>query len=392
MTETGCIALVVGAGRGQRFGGDAPKQYADLGGMAVMARTLDAFAAHPGVNAVQAVIHSDDRDLYEASAHGLSLLQPVIGGKTRQESVLLGLESMEASAPARVLIHDAARPFVSENLIGSVLGTLESALDTVQGVAPALAVSDTLKRAGTDGLVSATVPRDGLFRIQTPQAFRFIDILAAHRRMAGTNLTDDAAVMEEAGGTVRLVEGDADNLKITSPADMARANRILGRGNTGETRTGIGFDVHRFGPGDHVMLLGVPLPFTQGLEGHSDADVAMHALTDAILGAAGLGDIGEHFPPGDPTWKDAASTLFLARTAEMVQARGGRLINVDITIICEDPKIAPHRDAMRAKVTSILKLNPEQVNVKGTTTERLGFTGRGEGIAAQAIASVVFPT
>lgn len=311
MTETGCIALVVGAGRGQRFGGGAPKQYADLGGIAVMARTLTAFAAHPGVNAVQAVIHSDDRDLYEASTHGLSLLQPVLGGKTRQESVLLGLESIEASAPAHVLIHDAARPFVSKNLIGSILGSLENALDTIQGVAPALAVSDTLKRAGIDGLVSATVPRDGLFRIQTPQAFRFADILAAHRRMAGTDLTDDAAVMEEAGGIVRLVEGDADNLKITSPADMARANRILGVGNAGETRTGIGFDVHRFGPGDHVMLLGVPIPFTHGLEGHSDADVAMHALTDAILGAAGLGDIGEHFPPGDPAWKDAASTLFL---------------------------------------------------------------------------------
>jgi 2-C-methyl-D-erythritol 4-phosphate cytidylyltransferase / 2-C-methyl-D-erythritol 2,4-cyclodiphosphate synthase len=378
----GCIALVVAAGRGQRFGGGMPKQYRLLGGEPVLRHSLRAFAAHAGVDAVRAVIHPDDRDLYDRAAAGLDLLTPVHGGETRQDSVRLGLESLSTAAPDRVLIHDAARPFIDEGIIARAIG----ALDSFEGALPAVPVSDTLKR-GEDGRVAATVERAGLWRAQTPQGFRYAAILAAHGHFAGQELTDDAAVAERAGLAVALVEGTEENFKVTTNDDLERAERLLA---AGDVRTGMGFDVHRFGSGDRVMLCGVPVPCDGGLEGHSDADVGLHALTDALLGAIAAGDIGGHFPPGDDRWRGASSDIFLGRAGELVAERGGVVANVDVTVICERPKVAPYRDEMVARIAGILHIPLDRVSIKGTTTERLGFTGRGEGIAAQAVATVRF--
>ncbi|MFQ5764058.1 MAG: bifunctional 2-C-methyl-D-erythritol 4-phosphate cytidylyltransferase/2-C-methyl-D-erythritol 2,4-cyclodiphosphate synthase [Rhodospirillales bacterium] len=377
---SGTVALVVGAGEGRRYGGDVPKQYHPLAGQPVMRRSLTAFLSHPEVTAVQAVIHLDHGALYAEAARGLDLPAPVPGGASRQESVALGLESLAGEAPDRVLIHDAARPLVLEGVITRVLAALHSA----PGAIPALAVADTLKRE-TGGLVAETLERGGLWRAQTPQGFRFADILAAHREAKGKSLTDDAAVAERAGLAVAIVEGDEDNIKLTTPDDLERAERLLGGG---ETRTGMGVDAHRFGPGDHVMLCGVAVPHEAGLEGHSDADVGLHAITDALMGTIGAGDIGSHFPPSDPKWKDAASEVFLRHAGELVAGRGGRIANVDVTLICERPKIGPHRKAMARRIAEILGIGEDRVSIKATTTDRLGFTGRGEGIAAQAIATV----
>ena len=376
----GCVALVVAAGRGRRFGGQKPKQYRTLGGQPLVRHAVSAFLTHPRVDAVRPVIADADRPLFEAAAAGLTVLDPVPGGANRQDSVRLGLESLARLAPRQVLIHDAVRPFVDEDLVSRTLAALED----VPGAVPAIAVGDTLKR-GRDGVIEATVDRAGLWRAQTPQAFRYPDILAAHRRFAGSDLTDDAAVAERAGLAVALVPGSEDNVKVTTREDLARAERLLGGGTV---RTGLGFDVHRFGPGDYVMLCGVAVPFDSGLVGHSDADVGLHALTDALLGAIGAGDIGSHFPPGDAQWRDAPSETFLRRAADMVAARGGLVVNLDVTVICERPRITPHREAMVRRVADILGLEAERVSVKGTTTEGLGFTGRGEGIAAQAVATV----
>ena len=358
-----------------------------LGGEPLLRRTLKAFLDHPAVDAVCPVIHPGDRELFDISAAGLELLEPVAGGATRQESVLLGLESLAGVSPYAVLIHDAARPLVDEGLISRAL----SALDDVPAAVPAIPVSDTLKRAdaGTAPLrlVAGTVDRAGLWRAQTPQAFRFTDILAAHRRLADENLTDDAAVAERAGLAVALVAGSENNLKVTTVDDLDRARRLLGGG---EIRTGIGYDVHRFGPGDHVMLCGVAVPFSFGLIGHSDADVGLHALTDALLGAIGAGDIGSHFPPTDPRWQDAPSATFLRHAGDLVRARQGTILNLDVTVICEKPRITPHRAAMIECIADILELTADRVSVKGTTTEGLGFTGRGEGIAAQGVATLRF--
>lgn len=375
-----CIALVVAAGRGQRFGGGTPKQYRELAGVPIVRRAVAAFVSHPAVDAVLPVIHADDRVLFARATAGLDLLAPVTGGASRQESVRLGLESLEARAPERVLIHDAARPCVDAATIARTV----AALDANPGAVPAVAVRDTLKR-GSDGRVAATVSREGLWRAQTPQGFRFAEILAAHRRLQGRELTDDAAVAEAAGLAVAIVEGAESNVKITTEDDLGRAEALLGGG---ETRTGFGFDVHRFGPGDHVMLGGVRVPFSRGLVGHSDADVVLHALTDAVLGAIGAGDIGGHFPPSEPQWRGAASEVFLRHAAALVAAAGGAVVNVDVAVICERPRIAPHRAAMIACIATILAIEPGRVSVKGTTTEGLGFTGRAEGIAAQAVACV----
>lgn len=380
---TGCIALVVAAGRGQRFGGAMPKQYRELGGMSLVRRALLAFVAHPAVETVRAVIHPDDRALFDASSAGLDLLEPVAGGASRQESARLGLESLEAKAPQWVLIHDAARPFVEQALISRTL----AALDKAPGAVPAVAVRDTLKREA-EGRVAETVSRVGLWRAQTPQGFRYLEILEAHRRFSGLELTDDAAVAEKAGLGVALVEGDEDNVKVTTEEDLRRAEALLG---AGEVRTGMGFDVHRFGPGDGLMLCGVSIPFESGLEGHSDADVGLHALTDAILGAIGAGDIGSHFPPGDAEWRDAPSETFLRHAGALLTALGGTVANLDLTLICEQPRVAPHRAAMTGRIAEILGIDRGRVSVKGTTTERLGFLGRGEGIAAQAVATVRLP-
>jgi 2-C-methyl-D-erythritol 4-phosphate cytidylyltransferase/2-C-methyl-D-erythritol 2,4-cyclodiphosphate synthase len=383
MTE--CVALVVGAGQGVRFGGGTPKQYLALAGEPVMRRALRAFLDHPRVGQVRPVIHPDHRDLFMAASAGLACLPFVAGGATRQESVRRGLESLVEMKPKTVLIHDAARPLPDSALIARVLDALTAAPAAI----PALPVADTLKRADEARRVVATVPRQGLWRAQTPQGFRFDAILEAHRRLADRAATDDAQIAEMAGLAVAVVEGSEDNAKLTTPQDWARAERLLGAAF--EPRTGSGFDVHRFAPGDHVMLCGIKVPHDAGLEGHSDADVGLHALTDALLGALGEGDIGQHFPPTDAKWRGASSDVFLKHAADLVAGRGGRIAHVDVTVICERPKVGPHRRAMVERIAAILGLAASRVSVKATTTERLGFTGRGEGIAAQAVATVLLP-
>ncbi len=382
-------ALVVAAGRGHRFGAEMPKQFLSLAGKPVLRHSLEAFATHPAVAAVQTVIHPDDRDLYDTAAAGLDLRPPADGGATRQDSVRLGLAALADLAPKRVLIHDGARPFVSGEIIDRVLAGLESH----PGVIPAVPVADTLKRV-EDGSVSGTVDRSGLWRAQTPQGFRYADILAAHADFAGRELTDDAALLEAAGLTVGIVEGAERNFKITSKDDMERAEGLLAGGRR-ETRCGTGFDVHRFGPpvpgGLTIQLCGLAVPHDRALLGHSDADVGLHAITDAILGALGQGDIGSHFPPSDPQWKGADSAVFLCAAGELAAARDGRIVHLDVTLICEAPKIGPLREAMVARIAEILELDPGRISVKATTTESLGFTGRREGIAAQATASLELP-
>ncbi len=382
-------ALVVAAGRGHRFGAEMPKQFLSLAGKPVLRHALEAFAAHPAIGVVQTVIHRDDQDLYEAAAAGLDLRPPAEGGATRQDSVRLGLAALAELAPKRVLIHDAARPFVSGEIIDRVLAGLEN----YPGVIPAVPVADTLKQV-EDGSVSGTVDRSGLWRAQTPQGFRYADILAAHADFAGRELTDDAALLEAAGLTVGIVEGAERNFKITSKDDMERAEGLLAGGRR-ETRCGTGFDVHRFGPpvpgGLTIQLCGLAVPHDRALLGHSDADVGLHAITDAILGALGQGDIGSHFPPSDPQWKGADSAVFLRAAGELAAARDGRIVHLDLTLICEAPKIGPRREAMVARIAQILDLDPGRVSVKATTTESLGFTGRREGIAAQATASLELP-
>jgi 2-C-methyl-D-erythritol 4-phosphate cytidylyltransferase/2-C-methyl-D-erythritol 2,4-cyclodiphosphate synthase len=375
-------ALIMAAGRGTRAGPGGPKQYRLLGGVPVLRRTLAAFAHHSAVDAVMTVIHPDDLAAYENAAKGLpKLLPPCYGGETRQASVAKGLEALSTYGPTGVLIHDGARPLVSTDIISRSI----AALSAYEGALVALPVTDTLRRA-SDGMAGETVPREGLWRAQTPQAFHFAAILDAHRKASGADLTDDVALATAAGMAVTMIEGNEANLKITSADDLQRAEQMLAA--QGETRTGSGYDVHRFGPGDHVWLCGVRVPHTHGLIGHSDADVGLHALTDAILGAIGNGDIGQHFPPSDPQWKGASSDRFLAHAARLAQEINARIVHVDVTLVCERPKIGPHRDAMRARIAQILDLSLDRVSVKATTTEGLGFTGRAEGLAAQALATV----
>ena len=380
-----CIALVVAAGRGTRLGGPLPKQYLSLAGRPVLRYSLETLAAHPGIDAVRVVFNPEDDVLYQAAVRGLRLLPPVAGGAARQDSVRLGLESLAAEPPQRVLIHDGARPFLDRGTIDRVL----AALDAAPGAIPALPLKDTVKR-GAEGRVVETVDRTALWRAQTPQGFHYAAILAAHRAARGSDLSDDAAVAERAGLAVRLVEGSEANFKVTTAEDMLQAERLLAA-RQGDVRTGQGFDVHAFGPGDRVWLCGIEVAHERGLVGHSDADAGLHALTDAILGAIGAGDIGEHFPPNDPQWRGAPSHRFLRHAADLVAQAGGSIAHVDVTLICERPKIGPHRAAMVARIAEILGLAPSRVSVKATTTEKLGFTGRGEGIAAQAVATVRLP-
>ncbi|MGH6933155.1 MAG: bifunctional 2-C-methyl-D-erythritol 4-phosphate cytidylyltransferase/2-C-methyl-D-erythritol 2,4-cyclodiphosphate synthase [Dongiaceae bacterium] len=380
----GCIALIVAAGSGHRFGGDTPKQYRDLAGRAVLRFSAETFLSHSSITGTRVVIHPDHRPAYERAVAGLELLAPVSGGATRQQSVLNGLESLAELRPDRVLIHDGARPFIGRAVIDRAI----AALDHAAGAIVALPVVDTLKHVdGND--VTGTVDRQGLWRAQTPQAFRFSEILGAHRGATGRELTDDAAIAESAGLKVAVVMGEEVNFKITTMDDLRRAEQIVTAAL--EYRTGSGYDVHRFIEGDSIMLCGVRVPHSHGLEGHSDADAGLHALTDAILGAIAAGDIGHHFSPADPRWRGAESSLFLRHAADMVRSRGGRIAHVDITVICERPKIAPHRDAMVARIAEILNIAGDRVSVKATTTEGLGFTGRREGIAAQAIATIELP-
>jgi 2-C-methyl-D-erythritol 4-phosphate cytidylyltransferase / 2-C-methyl-D-erythritol 2,4-cyclodiphosphate synthase len=379
-----CVALVVASGRGERFGGDRAKQYLPLAGKPLLRHCLERFCQHPRIDRVRSVMHPDDAALYAEAARDLEVLDPVLGGATRQESVRLGLESLADDPPELVLIHDGVRPLLDAAVIDRVLDGLR----THVAVLPALPVTDTLKRSN-NGTVASTIDRTGLFRAQTPQGFVYDRILEAHRRFASAALTDDAALAEAHGLTVGLVAGEQDNVKITEPADLARAERLLRA--SWRCCTGLGFDVHRLAPGEAVVLLGVHVACPLRLLGHSDADVGLHAVTDALLGTLGAGDIGSHFPPSEPRWSGADSAIFLTHARDLVLAAGGRIEHVDVTLICEQPRIGPHRAAMVARVAELLGVAPNRVSVKATTTEHLGFTGRGEGIAAQAVASVRLP-
>jgi 2-C-methyl-D-erythritol 4-phosphate cytidylyltransferase / 2-C-methyl-D-erythritol 2,4-cyclodiphosphate synthase len=378
-------ALIVAAGRGTRFGGALPKQYLPLGGATILRHAVSAFTTHPRIDGVVVAIRPEDREIFERALLGLPVLPPVDGGPERQDSVRLGLEALAERQPDRVLIHDGARPFPGRELMDRVL----DGLDRAPAAIPCLPLGDTIKRV-ENGAIRETVDRAMLWRAQTPQGFHFGPILSAHRAAAGRVLTDDAAVAETAGLAPIIVPGSEENLKVTTAEDLAAAERLLAA-RQGDVRVGQGFDVHPYGPGDHVMVCGVAIPHEVAPIGHSDADVGLHALTDAVLGAIGAGDIGMHFPPSDPRWRGASSDRFLAYAASLVRERGGSIAAVDVTIICERPKIAPHREKMIERVAEILQISPGRVSVKATTTEKLGFTGRGEGIAAQAVATIRLP-
>jgi 2-C-methyl-D-erythritol 4-phosphate cytidylyltransferase / 2-C-methyl-D-erythritol 2,4-cyclodiphosphate synthase len=384
--------VIVAAGRGERAGQDGgPKQYRLIGGKPVIRHTVEAFHAAGLTGRIMVVVHSQDHDIATQSLAGLDAeLQLVTGGATRQASTLLGLQALSENPPAYVMIHDAVRPFVNAGLLANVI----NALDEGHGVIPALPLSDTLKKA-SEGLVSATIDRQALFAAQTPQAFPFAAIFNAHLAAAEQgldNFTDDSALAEWAGLPVRIVEGSPENVKLTWKRDIEWADKnLFSNSNFPDVRTGNGYDVHAFEPGDHVTLCGIAIPHEAKLNGHSDADVALHALTDALLATRSAGDIGAHFPPSDPQWSGAESSIFLKYAAKIVRAAGGRIANADITLICEAPKIGPHRDAMVAAVAAMLDIELDRVSVKATTNERLGFIGRKEGIAAIATATVVYP-
>jgi 2-C-methyl-D-erythritol 4-phosphate cytidylyltransferase/2-C-methyl-D-erythritol 2,4-cyclodiphosphate synthase len=385
MTDSGStIALIVAAGSGSRVGGAVPKQYRIWAGRPMLAHSLAAFAAHSAVDAVRVVIGAGQEDLYAEAAAGFDLAPPVIGGATRQQSVRAGLEAIDAEGGCRrMLIHDAARP----GLPAAVIDRLLDALDDDEGAVPVLPMVDSLAAGGS--ALGDPVDRTAVVRVQTPQAFRFPAILAAHRSWAeAIAATDDAQVARMAGIAVAMVAGDERLAKLTFEEDFAMTDSAA---TATSVRTGMGFDVHGFGEGDKVWLGGIAVPHGAGLIGHSDADVLLHAICDAILGAIGDGDIGTHFPPSDPQWRGAPSALFVEHVRDLVAQRGGLIDHVDATIICEAPKVGPHRAAIRASIAAMLHLAEGRISVKATTTERLGFTGRGEGIAAQAIATVRLP-
>jgi 2-C-methyl-D-erythritol 4-phosphate cytidylyltransferase/2-C-methyl-D-erythritol 2,4-cyclodiphosphate synthase len=382
-------AVVVAAGRGLRAGGELPKQYRKISGVPMITRALSAFIGHPGIAMVQAVIHPADTAAYRAATQGLTLLQPVFGGDTRQASVRAGLEALEPYGPQIVLVHDAARPFASEALIAHAIAAAQERSAAV----PVTPVTDTVKSVDARGVVTGTPDRATLCLVQTPQAFRFRTLIEAHRRahIAGRDrFTDDAALAEWAGIEVTTFAGETGNVKLTSAEDFARAD-ALSLAASADVRMGFGFDVHQFAPGDHVMLGGIRVPHERGLTGHSDADVVLHALVDAILGALAEGDIGMHFPPTDPRWHGASSERFLAFAVERVHSRAGQIAHLDVTVVCESPRIGPVRDAIRGRIADIAAIPKDRVAVKATTTEKMGFTGRGEGIAAFATATLRLP-
>ena len=389
-------ALIVAAGRGARAAGEEsrPKQYCPIGGVPMLSRSIGAFAAHPGVDDILVVIRPDDAGLYAAASQPYAgrLRRAVPGGARRQDSVRAGLEALASEPPSSVLIHDAARPFVSAELISRVIGTL----DARQGAVPGLPVTDTLKWVAR-GQVIGTAERDQLWRVQTPQGFRFETILAAHRAAAhepAREFTDDAGIAEWFGLDVALVEGAEDNRKLTTPEDLKHADELLkagGAGGSATIRVAQGYDVHAFGAGDAVILCGVTIPHPKKLIGHSDADVGLHALTDALLGTIAEGDIGVHFPPSDARWSGVASEVFLKHAAALLRERGGTIVHADITLLCEAPRIGPYRDLMRSRIAAMLGVQVTQVSIKATTNEGLGFIGRGEGIAAMATATVSLP-
>jgi len=386
---TQVAAVVVAAGQGVRVGGDLPKQFRRVAGQTLLERALSAFADVPNIAFVQPVVRPNDLALVRALSHDLNVLEPVSGGTTRQASVRAGLEALLPRSPDIVLVHDAARPFASADLIARAIAAVEKTGAAV----PALPATDTVKRVDEAGMVAATVDRNAIRLVQTPQAFAFPALLQAHRDAAAqgrSDFTDDAALAEWAGMKVSVFAGEPGNIKLTTPEDFARAEAVQSA-VLGDVRTGSGLDVHAFGPGDHVILGGIRIPHGKALTGHSDADVALHALTDAILGALADGDIGAHFPPSDPQWRGASSDRFLAFAVERVRARGGRIAHLDLTIVCEAPRIGEHRDAMRTSIARLAGIDIDRVAVKATTSEKLGFTGRGEGIAAYATATVRLP-
>jgi len=382
-------AIVVAAGRGLRAGAETPKQYRTVAGEPVIRASLALFATHGEIDLVQPVIHDDDRDLFAAATAGLDLLPPVLGGATRQGSVRAGIEALAPHAPDIVLIHDAARPFASPALVSRAI----SAVADTPAAVPGLAVSDTVKRVDANGRVMETLDRAMLRTVQTPQAFRLAALQDAHRRALAAgreDFTDDAALMEWFGAAVAIFPGESSNVKLTTPDDFLRAERER-MADLGDVRIGTGYDVHAFGDGDHVMLGGVRIPHTHGLSGHSDADIVLHAAVDAILGALADGDIGQHFPPSDPQWRGAASELFLGDAMNRLHAHRGVLAHLDATVICETPKIGPHRAAIRQRIAEICGIDIGRVAVKATTSERLGFPGRGEGMLAMVTATVRLP-
>jgi 2-C-methyl-D-erythritol 4-phosphate cytidylyltransferase/2-C-methyl-D-erythritol 2,4-cyclodiphosphate synthase len=382
-------AVVVAAGRGLRAGAGVPKQYRSMPGGTAIQRSLATFSTHGEIALVQPVIHSDDEDAFQRSSAQFQLLPPVFGGATRQDSVRAGLEALAARKPDIVLIHDAARPFASPSLITRAIAAAAQSGAAV----PVLPVADTVKTVDAQGLVTGTLDRSLLRAVQTPQAFGFAGIIDAHRRAlqaARDDFTDDAALAEWAGMTVTTFAGEAGNLKLTTPEDFLRAETAR-LADLGDVRTGFGTDVHQFADGNHIWLGGVKIPHSRGVTGHSDADVVLHSLVDAILGAISDGDIGVHFPPNDPQWRGASSDRFLAFAVERVRARGGLIAHLDITVVCEAPRVGSHRDAMRARIAEIAGLSQDRVAIKATTSEKLGFTGRGEGIVAFATATVRLP-
>ena len=382
-------AILVAAGRGLRAGAGGPKQYREIGGRPVIYRAMAPFSSHPYVAVVQPVVNPDDTAMFDEAVQGLPHAPPVRGGTTRQASVHAGLEAVASLKPDIVLIHDAARPFVSSALISRAI----DAASMTGAAIPAIPVADTIKLVDGSGHVEATPERARLRIAQTPQSFRFDAILEAHRRAAREgrhDFTDDAALAEWVGLTVATFEGEAANMKLTTPDDFVREEARLAS-LLGDIRSGTGYDVHAFGDGDHLMICGVRVAHTRGFLAHSDGDVGLHALVDAILGALADGDIGSHFPPDDMKWKGAASDKFLKYAVDRVTARGGRIANLEVTLICERPKIGPLRDQMRARIAQITGLDMSRVAVKATTSERLGFTGREEGIAATACATIRLP-
>jgi 2-C-methyl-D-erythritol 4-phosphate cytidylyltransferase/2-C-methyl-D-erythritol 2,4-cyclodiphosphate synthase len=386
----GVAAVIVAAGRGTRAGDGEPKQYRPIAGTTPLRMSLTAFAGHPEVNLVQPVIHQADEDIYRLTSAGLAIASPVQGGSTRQASVRAGLTALAEQRPEIVLVHDAARPFASALLISRAIDTARQ-----DGAAvPAIAVNDAIKRIDASGVIRQNVERESLRLVQTPQAFRYDALCEAHRKAAAaghSDFPDDAALAQWAGLEVKVFDGELSNIKLTTADDFARAEVMLA-GAFSDVRMGSGIDVHAFGPGDHVVLGGVRIAHGRGLAGHSDADVVLHALVDAILGALADGDIGVHFPPSDPTWRGASSDRFVTFAMERLRKRGGRIAHLDINVVCERPHIGPHRDAMRARIAELCDLTIDRVAVKATTSEGLGFTGRGEGIAAFATATVRLPS
>ncbi|HEU5047399.1 MAG TPA: bifunctional 2-C-methyl-D-erythritol 4-phosphate cytidylyltransferase/2-C-methyl-D-erythritol 2,4-cyclodiphosphate synthase [Rickettsiales bacterium] len=382
------IALIVAAGESRRAGGTLPKQYQMLEGKSLLRRSAEAFLRHPGISGVRVVINPAHLAYYQAHTAGLDLLPPINGGATRQQSVALGLASLADNPPEYVLVHDAARPNVS----GAVITRILSALAETPAAIPALPVFDTLKHVEENRIIG-TVERQKLFRAQTPQGFHYKEIYAAHRECEGYECTDDAAVAEHAGVEVKIVPGSEHNYKVTTKEDLEDARILLAAAS--ETRIGTGFDAHRLTADEskkYVTLCGIQIASELALAGHSDADVGLHALVDAILGSIGAGDIGQHFPPSDPKWKGADSSQFVTHACSLLKQKHGRIINADITLICERPHISPHRAAMVTHVAKLLEVEESRISIKATTTEKMGFTGRGEGIAAQAAVSVKLPT